>query len=594
MSKSKIQKGESYDREYTFRILLSRLSAYFRPHSMAISIIVAVILLNSILSTIVPVYISKGVNELTESADMNKVITIIATILIAGLLSWVCLLVRQLYTAKVLGNVVLNVRKDTFKAILKHDMSFFDEQPAGSIVSRVTSDAQGFSDSVTLTVNFISNMIMIIPLIGVLLYVNVTLGLLTLLMLPAIMIFSASFRKLSKRMTHYKQQGLANIGANIQESISCISVAKDFRQEQALLDEFKQMNQQSYAVKLKWGLVMTSNYPILEMVSNIATILVIGVGGLYVLNGNLSAGDLYLFLQAVAIFWVPFTGLAAFWNQFQAGVAAGERIFAIMDLPTQMIQVDSRPVPRLKGTIEFNNLTFQYKSEANVLENFRLHIQPGETIALVGHTGAGKSSVAKLVSRLYEYQDGQLLIDGEDIRKFDGRSYYKQLGIVPQTPVLFSGTIADNIRYGNPDASDEQIALMANRIGGGHWLNTLPDGLATRIGEMGKGVSMGQRQLIALCRVMLRDPMILILDEPTASIDPFTEAQIQQSMNELFKDRTVIVIAHRLSTIKNADRIVVLERGKMVEQGSHNELLTRGTYYSDLYNQYYRHQELAI
>ena len=226
------------------------------------------------------------------------------------------------------------------------------------------------------------------------------------------------------------------------------------------------------------------------------------------------------------------------------------------------------------------------------MEDFNLTIQAGETLALVGHTGAGKSSLGKLVARFYEFQGGQLLIDGQDIRSFDLDSYRGQLGIVPQTPFLFAGTVADNIRYGKPDATDEEVVNVASRVGGGDWLAALPQGLATPIGEEGKGISMGQRQLVALARVLLQNPAVLILDEATASVDPLTEAQIQEGLNVVLQDRTAIVIAHRLSTIKSADRIIVLRKGQIIEEGSHAALMARGGHYAELYDTYFRHQSL--
>jgi ABC-type multidrug transport system fused ATPase/permease subunit len=246
----------------------------------------------------------------------------------------------------------------------------------------------------------------------------------------------------------------------------------------------------------------------------------------------------------------------------------------------------------LAGRVEFRHLTFQYTTQEQVLADFNLTIQAGETVALVGHTGAGKSSLGKLVARFYEFQGGALLIDGEDIRSFNLPSYRRQLGIVPQTPFLFSGTVADNIKYGKPEATDTEVAAIAKQVGGGDWLLALPQGLQTEVGEEGKGISMGQRQLVALARVLLQDPKIVILDEATASVDPLTEAQIQEGLDIVLAHRTAIVIAHRLSTIKQADRIIVLRKGAIIEEGDHDALMARGGHYAELYNTYFRHQSL--
>jgi ABC-type multidrug transport system fused ATPase/permease subunit len=287
---------------------------------------------------------------------------------------------------------------------------------------------------------------------------------------------------------------------------------------------------------------------------------------------------------------MPLTSIASFWSQLQLGLSSSERVFALLDAEPRVHQVAENPVPALHGKIEFKDLLFSYDDRQTVLANFNLTIRAGETIALVGHTGAGKSSLGKLVTRFYEFQGGQLLIDDQDIRTFDLHDYRHHLGTVPQSPFLFSGTVADNIRYARPDASEAEVRAVAQRIGGGDWLDSLPEGLETVVGETGRSLSMGQRQLVALARVLLQNPSIIILDEATASVDPLTEAQIQEGLDELLNDRTAIIIAHRLSTIKHADRILVLDHGRVVEEGSHEVLMGRGGHYAHLYNTYFRHQ----
>jgi ATP-binding cassette subfamily B protein len=289
----------------------------------------------------------------------------------------------------------------------------------------------------------------------------------------------------------------------------------------------------------------------------------------------------------------PVMSLSNFWTQVQSGLAASERVFALIDAEPAVVQEDSRPVPPLSGKIDFEHVDFRYKVGEQVLEDFSLHIYPGETLALVGHTGAGKTSIAKLIARFYEFQKGAILIDNRNIRTFDLASYRRQLGIVSQVPFLFSGSVSENIRYAQPEASDAEIEQIAKQIGEGEWLETLPQGLQTEAGERGARLSMGQRQLVSLMRVLVQRPAIFILDEATASIDPFTEWQIQQALNLILAKTTSILIAHRLSTVQSADRIIVMENGRIIDEGDHKTLMARGGQYANLYNTFFRHQSLA-
>jgi ABC-type multidrug transport system fused ATPase/permease subunit len=374
-------------------------------------------------------------------------------------------------------------------------------------------------------------------------------------------------------------------------------VAKSFRQEQAIYQTFSHNNRQGYRAGLRRGLTLNSIFPIVGASAGLGIGLLIYAGGLTSRSGLVSPGEWYLFMQSVGFFWFPLLGIASFWSQFQDGLSAAERVFALIDAEPKVVQT-SPPVPLsweergLEGEVQFHHVHFSYNDNEIVLPGFSLTIAPRETIALVGHTGAGKSSIIKLLTRFYEFQGGHILIDGQDIRRLDLGQYRQHLGLVSQTPFLFSASVAENIRYGRPGAGDEQVRQAAMSISGGDWLADLPHGLDTDMGERGTNLSLGQRQLVALARVLLKDPAIFILDEATASVDPFTEAQIQEGLDVVMHDRTAIVIAHRLSTIKNADRIIVMDHGHIVEEGNHVALLVQGGYYAELYNTYFRHQSL--
>jgi len=582
--------AEAYDRTYKDRQLIKRIISYFRPQ-MGIMVIVAVlVVLNSLMDTAFPILIAQGIDALVADKTLHTAGVLVLIILVTGALSWTFNFFRQQFTARAVGDVVLTLQQDAFAAVVARDMSFYDEFSSGKIVSRVTNDTEKFATVVTLTLNLLSQVLLFFLIAGVLVYINVRLALLALMIMPGIVAIALGFRWIARRSTQRSQRSQGRVNANVQEAISGITVAKNFRQEQNMYDEFKKINEQAYHVNVRAGFIYNGVFPLLFLVSNIGTTIVVYFGGLSVLDHSISAGDWFLFVQSIGLLWFPLTSIASFWSQLQLGLSASERVFALIDADSRVQQIDRQPLPRLKGRIEFQNVFFQYTEQQTVLADFNLTIREGETVALVGHTGAGKSSLGKLIARFYEFQGGRILIDGKDIRTFDLQAYHRQLGIVPQIPFLFSGTVADNIRYAQPEASDEEVATVAQRIGRGDWLEALPDGLQTEVGEEGKALSMGQRQLVALARVLLQDPAMLILDEATASVDPLTEAQIQEGLDLVLENRTAILIAHRLSTIRHADRIIVLSRGRIIEEGSHDALMEQGGHYAELYNTYFRHQ----
>ncbi len=585
--------SEAYDRNYSDRELIRRIVSYFRPYARQMGLTALALTLNSAAGSAGPIIIAGAIDGLARGFTTEKLLLFAVGVLLIGVAAWVFNYIQQLVTARVVGNVVLKLRQDVFDATIQHDMSFYDEHPSGKVVSRVTSDTQDFSEVVTLTTNLFSQVLVVLFLAVWLLRLEPRLTLLLFGMAPIAIVIALSFRRLARQVTQRARRVTAKINAQIQESISGIMVAKSFRQEPALYATFDANNRQAYRVGLFRGLTLNTIFPIMGISSGLSVALLFYLGGQATRTGAVTPGNWYLFMQAVGFFWWPLINIASFWSQFQDGLSAAERVFALIDAAPKVIQTDTQPIPQIEGAIEFRDVRFTYTGAETVLPAFSLAIRPRETVALVGHTGAGKSSIAKLITRFYEFQGGHLLVDGRNIRSFDLSSYRRHIGLVPQEPFLFSGTVADNIRYSHPDASDEDVLRAARGISRGDWLDDLPQGLQSDVGERGANLSMGQRQLVALARVLLKDPAIFILDEATASVDPFTEAQIQEGLETIMAERTAIVIAHRLSTVKHADRIIVMRLGEIIEEGRHDDLMQRGGHYAELYNTYFRHQSLA-
>ena len=582
--------GDSFDRQYSDVYLFKRIGDYLKQHKRLILLALLGFLLVGGSRAVRPVIISVAVDGLVSSSDVMGFLFVVLAVIAIG--EYVCNYGRRRFTVDVIGKIVSEMRKDAFAAAIDRDLAFYDRHKTGTVVSRITSDTQEFGDVMLLGSEVISQFISVVILFLALLTYSVELTIVLLLTMPMVVVASLLFRYLARIVTRQGARAMAVVNDNIQESVSGISVAKNFRQEQMIYSEFTLVNNLSYGINLRKGFVMSLVFPTLGVLSAIALSIIVWFGADSVIGGAISAGAWFLFIQGVDRFWYPFMNLASFWSQFQQGLSAAERIFALIDAENTVVQTDSVEVDKLAGNIEFAKVTFSYNRGESILRDFDLEIKPGENVAFVGHTGAGKSSIAKLITRYYEFQNGTIRIDGKDIRSLDLKSYRSKLGIVPQQPFLFSGTILDNIRYGNREATLDDINAVALSIGKGEWLDSMPDGLETDVGERGARLSMGQRQLVSLLRVLVQKPAIFILDEATASIDPFTESQIQDAIDLILSRSTSILIAHRLSTVRSADRIIVLRDGEIIETGDHEDLIELNSHYADLYNTYFRHQSL--
>lgn len=587
--------AEQYDRQYPDRVLARRMAGYFKPHWRRLLVVVSLSITLALLGAFFNWIVARGLDWLKQYPSILIVLGISLAVLIGGAYSWNAQRVNRRIMIRAITSVVLKLRTDAFRSAARHDLSFYDQFSSGKIVSRITSDTQDFGQLVSILTDVMSQFIQSAIVAIMLFEIDWHLTLYVMALIPIAFILTISYRNLARRATRQGMRAMANVNATIKETVSGMAIAKNFRQEASVYKDFDEANRTSYRVNVWRGLTLALVFPSLNIVSGIATAVLVFTGGLAVKAGQVSAGSWYLFILSLDRFLFPVMNLSSFWTSIQNGLSAAERIFALIDAEPAVVQTDSQPVPPLTGEINFEHVDFCYQGndqESCVLEDFNLHIQPGETIALVGHTGAGKTSIARLIARFYEFQKGKISIDGTDIRFFNLTSYRRQLGIVSQVPFLFSGTVAENIRYARQEATDSEIESLAREIGDGEWLETMPDGLQTMVGERGALLSMGQRQLVALMRVLVQRPAIFILDEATASIDPFTEWQIQQALNMILAQSTSILVAHRLSTVKSAHRIIVMENGKIIEQGNHHGLLEQGGHYAMLYNTYFRHQSI--
>ncbi|KKN37059.1 hypothetical protein LCGC14_0767330 [marine sediment metagenome] len=580
---------EGYDRIYTDRELFSRVIKLFKPYKRSMTIVIIFVCLSSVSYGLTPFLMSLIIKQLETQSDPFLLVFFIINTLILNSLGYVFNYVNRRTGNRMVYGVCYNLRRQTNLRVLEQDLSFFDKYPTGRIVSRINSDGQKFGGSVTMFTELISSFLMFMIVLIPMIIISPLLTGVFMLVVPIVFAFTLSFRKIARRKSVFGQRSLAQVNAFVQESMAGIQIIKSFRQEESQFDNFQAINDQSYRVNMSRALYLSILFPSLDILIAVLYALLIFFGGNFILQGELSGSDIYLFLQSSLIMFAPILQIASFWPQFQEGLSAAERIFALQDSQSYIKQGDY-VLDSIKGNIEFENLGFEYVPEKPVFKDFNLVIQPGENVAIVGHTGAGKSSLTKILLRLYEFQSGDVRVDGHSIRDISLSEYRKSIGFIPQVPFLWADTIENNVKYGSPDASDEDVIWALEQSGGMEWIKNFDDGLKTYILERGKVLSMGQRQLIVFARVLLQNPSILILDEATASVDPFTEVQIQESMERVMQGRTTIVIAHRLTTVRNVDRIIVLDHGKIVEEGNHERLLKKNGYYARLYNTYFRHQ----
>lgn len=584
--------NENYDRHYSDRELISRSLAHFAPYKKQMTSLAALTLVSSGIGALLPVLVSQGVGHIAKNPSLGSSLTLSAGVLVLGLASWAVSWASRRLSARAVSGVQVDLSTEAYSSAMSQDLSFFDEYSSGRVMSRITSDTQDFGQLITLVTDVIAQLLEALILAVVLLSIDWRLSLTLFAVVPIIFLLISGYRSIARRVTREGMRAIANVNGTIKETMSAMSTAKAFRQEPRIYAAFRRANELSYRINFRRGLTISAIFPAMDTLAGLTTAMMIYTGGLSVANQAVTVSSWYLFILSLDRFLYPVLNLSSFWTQVQNGLSAAERIFALIEAQPKVQQIGADKLDAPRGEIQFHHVDFAYHPQEPILRDFSLHIHPGETLALVGHTGAGKTSIARLITRSYEFQSGQITIDGHDIRTLDLEDYRHHLGIVSQMPFLFSGTVSENIRYAQANVDDQEIAHLAARIGSGEWLDSLPNGLATEVGERGSLLSTGQRQLVALMRILVQHPAVFVLDEATANIDPFTEWQIQQALRLIFRQATSLLIAHRLFTVQAADRILVIEKGRIVEEGNHESLMHLGGYYARLYDTYFRHQSL--
>jgi ATP-binding cassette, subfamily B, bacterial len=565
--------------------LIRRLWNYLHGHHWKLGLVVLTLLFNTLSIMLVPIALGQVIDHLSKNT-FNVLWLTVAALNGLALLTWLTQYFRQRLTSNAVADVILRAQSDTLQSALKQDHAFYDQTSSGAVVGRITTDTGTLASVVNLSADVLNQMILVTLLSLVLISISPTIALIVSAIVPLIVIVALVFRHLARQAAKQAQQLIAEINARIAETMRGISVAKNYRQEDFVLKEFRTLNQKVYTVSLANNRVFGGIFPLLDIITGLGVALVLYVGGRLVLEGSLTAGSWYLGVQAVTLLLFPLTGIASFWSQFQQGLAATERVSALADTKPGVQQIDTAAIHIQDARVCFNRVNLSYTDGQAVLQDLNLEIPNGQRIALIGRTGSGKTSLLRVLMRFYEFQSGQVTIGGIDLRTIPFAQLGGLVGLVSQTPMLFAGTIADNIRFARPDATDQEVEEAARAVGS-TWLEDFKEGLNTPVGERGSLLSQGQRQLVTLARVILQRPAIVLLDEATANVDSFSELQLQQGLNAVMQGRTTIIVAHRLATVMHADRVVILEHGRLVADGTHQSLLKNSTDYALLSARYF-------
>ena len=517
------------------------------------------------------------------------VVSIVVVFVIRGIAYY-----GQSYLMNYVGQrVIIDIRKAVFEKLQRLSMSFYDKHKTGTIMSYVTNDVSALQSAmVENVVEMITETVILVASIVMMLYLDWKLFLVTFCTFPIVLWFIDNFGKRIRKSGSRIQEVTADITSVLQEVASSPRVIKSFVREDYEIDRFDKENLNNFRANMKYAQLSSTLTPTIEFVAAVGVSIILWYGGNSVINGSITAGSLVAFLTYAVNISNPIKRLSRVIGNIQKALAAAQRVFDVLDLPEVIKNApDAKLLPKVKGDVRFNDVSFAYNENEEVLSHVSFEVKPGEMIAFVGPSGAGKSTVASLLPRFYDATNGSITIDGEDIRKVTLNSLREQVGIVPQETVLFNGSVYDNILYGRLDATREEVEAAAKAANAHEFIMQLPNGYETMLGDRGMNISGGQRQRISIARAILKNPQILILDEATSALDTESERVVQEALDRLMVGRTSFVIAHRLSTIKNADKIMVLEKGQLIEQGTHDELMAMDGLYAHLYKIQYRSKE---
>jgi ATP-binding cassette subfamily B protein len=575
---------------------LLRLLRYLKPYRATVAGVSILVVLSTVLTLAGPLLIGIAVDRFIIPGDLSGLLRLGIMLLVVYIAASATTMVYGVIMVNISQKLIMNIRSDLFGHVQKLSMAYFDQHVSGDLMSRITNDTEAINRVLSNgLVQLASSLLQLVGILVAMFVLSWQLALGSLIVLPLTIIVTGLITSRSRVAFRSVQKNLGGLNAYAEENISGARVVQIFAREQETIDHFKKVNEQNRDAGIEAEKITALLHPLMSVMSTVAIAVIAGLGGWLAIMGVVTVGVIVAFLAYIRQFFQPLRSLAQLYNQLQSGLAGAERIFEVMDANVTVAdKPDAIPLDRIRGQVEFENVTFAYEEGKPVVQDVNMTVEPGQTIALVGPTGAGKTTVINLLGRFYDVQEGAIRVDGLDIRDVQQATLRRQLGIVLQDTYLFSGTVMENIRYGRLDATDEEVLEAAKLANADQFISRLPQSYDTEVSEQGSNFSEGQRQLLAIARAVLADPAILILDEATSSVDTRTEMQIQDALLRLMEGRTAFVIAHRLSTIREADQVLVIHDQRIIERGTHEELIDQGGFYNNLYmSQYRRAQQLV-